>query len=527
MKSYDCRIFRFQDYVLKFVIPLILFVLFILTAGCDRGKQTSQKEPDSSLVDVVLQGGSSIYTVPFDQYRTDLRNFPIGVFDSGIGGLTVLSEIMKIDRFNNDTQAPGPDKRPDFEAERFVYLGDQANMPYGDYPAAGKTDFLRELVLKDAVFLLGTRYWPAADASGPRNDKSPVKAIVIACNTATAYGLEDVRAALEKWKIPLYLVGVVDAGAKGAAPERKESDKSTVAVMATVGTCQSEGYVRAVEKIATEAGVEKPTIIQQGCHGLASAIEGDPAYITPSGSKPAAEYQGPSVESKAAPIDPSMIDRYAFQPDGLLGDVKDPATLKLNSVENYIRYHVTTLVENYRKSGAHKPIGTVILGCTHFPFRSKSISASFSRLREYIAPDGSHPYRDLISANIRFIDPSQLTAEQLYIALSKATLLRDTGRAPYIPTDEFYISVPNPRASRGKLTESGVFTREFKYGRETGKLKTEYELRVPMSAANLSPEVRKSIRETMPKLWDHMIRFNAESPRCKDLPEAARLKAKE
>ncbi len=527
MKPRDPVMARIPALALKPAVWGIFLVLCMLSPGCDRGKPADAKSTDGSLVNVVLRDESSIYAIPFDRYRADLRNLPIGVFDSGIGGLTVLSEIMRIDRFNNDTQTPGPDRRPDFEAERFVYLGDQANMPYGDYPAAGKTDFLRELVLKDAVFLLGSRYWPSPDAPGPRNDKPPVKAVVIACNTATAYGLVDVRAALEKWKIPLYLVGVVDAGADGATKERKGTDRGAVAVLATVGTCRSEGYVRAVEKASRDAGKKPPLVIQQGCHGLASAVEGDAAYITPSGAKSPVEYQGPAVGSTVAPIDPAMIDRYAFLPEGILGNPKDPATWKLNSVENYIRYHVATLVENHRKSGASEPIGTVILGCTHFPFYSKNITASFSRLREYTAPDGSRPYRDLIDEKIRFIDPSQLTAEQLYTALAHAALLRDSGRAPYIPTDEFYISVPNPHAARGKLTGGGAFTREFKYGRDTGRLKTEYELRVPMSAANLSMETRKSIRETMPVLWARMVRFNAESPRCKDLPESARLKIQE
>ena len=71
---------------------------------------------------------------------------------------------------------------PDFRDERFIYFGDQANMPYGNYSAAGRTDYLRELILKDAAFLLGRRAW----AAEPRFDKPPVKAIVIACNAATA-----------------------------------------------------------------------------------------------------------------------------------------------------------------------------------------------------------------------------------------------------------------------------------------------------------------------------------------------------
>jgi len=105
---------------------------------------------------------------------------------------------------------------PDFANERFVYLADQANMPYGTYPLLGKINFLRELIIKDELFLLGNRYWNSEFAQSPSFDKPPVKAVVIACNTATSYGLELLRYAFKEWNLPVYIVGVVEAGARGA-----------------------------------------------------------------------------------------------------------------------------------------------------------------------------------------------------------------------------------------------------------------------------------------------------------------------
>ena len=63
------------------------------------------------------------------------------------------------------------------------------------------------------IFLLGNRYWSTPKANTPSFDKPAVKAIVIACNTATAYGLDDIRAAVDLWKLPIMVVGVVEAGA--------------------------------------------------------------------------------------------------------------------------------------------------------------------------------------------------------------------------------------------------------------------------------------------------------------------------
>ena len=73
--------------------------------------------------------GDAPFSLDITSTSKDTPDLPIGVFDSGIGGLTVLEEILKIDTFHNDSLAPGPDGRPDFENERFIYFGDQANMP--------------------------------------------------------------------------------------------------------------------------------------------------------------------------------------------------------------------------------------------------------------------------------------------------------------------------------------------------------------------------------------------------------------
>src|SRR3954468_5284684 len=81
--------------------------------------------------------GAAPNSLALDELSGDRSRLPIGVFDSGIGGLTVLEAILKIDAFNNKTLQPGPDGVPDLEGEEFVYLGDQANMPYGNYPARG------------------------------------------------------------------------------------------------------------------------------------------------------------------------------------------------------------------------------------------------------------------------------------------------------------------------------------------------------------------------------------------------------
>ena len=98
-------------------------------------------------------------------------------------------------------------------------------MPCGSYPSEDNVDFLRELILKDAVFLFGVRCWLSPSDTQARRDKSPVKAVVIACNTATAYGLEDIRDALHSWNVPVYLVGVVEAGAHRPIEKSRKANR--------------------------------------------------------------------------------------------------------------------------------------------------------------------------------------------------------------------------------------------------------------------------------------------------------------
>jgi len=501
-----------------------MFGSLLLTTCTERSEQAvGQTTP--SLVELVKQGESELFTVSFDDYETDTKALPIGIFDSGIGGLTVLAAILELDAFNNLTHEPTPDGRPDFENERFVYLGDQANMPYGNYPSEQKVDFLRELIIKDAVFLLGSRYWLTAASEMPNNDKPPAKAIVIACNTATAYGLQTVRDALRQWDLPVHLVGVVEAGADGAIQAiNQPGKKGTVAVLATVGTCKSQGYPRAIKKAAAQAGIEPPAVIQQGCLGLAGAIEGDPSYITSPESSATSDYRGPSIDNNAAPIDPALFARYGFETKGFLGDHDSPNTWRLNSVENYIRYHTTTLVEQYRRSSRSEPISTVILGCTHFPYQMESIANSFQRLRKFRKADGSKPYKSIISEKLSFIDPATITATQLYKSLADAKMLIGKADESIIPTDEFYISVPNVSLAGVRLVSNGGFTYEYKYGRIPGNFAFEYVKRVPMSNANLSDDVRHSIKTTMPKVWNRLITFSHKSPRTKDLPISTRMK---
>lgn len=390
-------------------------------------------------------------------YASDTRNLPIGVFDSGIGGLTVLEAILGLDQFSNQTLQPQPDGNPDFENEKFIYFGDQANMPYGNYAAAGKEEYLRELILKDTVFLLGNRFWKSNAANKPQFNKPSVKALVIACNTATAYGLEDIKLALQAWKIPVFVVGVVEAGARGVLESQSSADasKSSVAVLATVGTCASNAYPRLIGSTFGTAGRRPPQIVQQGFVELAAAIEGDP-----------------QIASKG-------------------------------SISDFINRDVANLVELHRKSGSTSPIGTVILGCTHYPLVQSQILESFDRLRSK-EENGQKVYAQLIAEEINIVDPAQLTAKELFRSLAR-TQLRSSANQTSNPsvkqTVEFFISVPNPNFATVQITKEGALDQAYKYSRVPGKLDEEDTLNVPMTSSVLPTTSLNLMQSRLPLVW--------------------------
>jgi len=132
------------------IIKFISLFAYILTSQIDLNAQESLKIENSILYDT-----ANFYYVDFNHYQKPLKSLPIGVFDSGTGGLTVMDALVNFDQYNNDSHTQHADGQLDFQKEDFIYLADQANMPYGNYHATNKDDLLKEHINKDFQFLLG------------------------------------------------------------------------------------------------------------------------------------------------------------------------------------------------------------------------------------------------------------------------------------------------------------------------------------------------------------------------------------
>lgn len=147
---------------------------------------------------------------------------PVGVFDSGLGGVTVLREIRR--------QLP---------CEDCIYLADSRAAPYGTKPALA----IRDRALRLSEFLV----------------RQGAKAIVVACNTASVVALQDLRA---RFAVPF--VGVVPAVKPAASLTRT----GTIGVLTTPATAQSDPLARLIEEFAY--GVK---VMTQECPGLVPMVE--------------------------------------------------------------------------------------------------------------------------------------------------------------------------------------------------------------------------------------------------------------
>lgn len=152
-----------------------------------------------------------------------MKNLSIGMFDSGVGGLTVLKEVREL-----------------LPNENIVYLGDTARVPYGN--RSPRT--IMRYALESALFLL----------------TKGIKILVIACNTSSALALN----ILSK-KMPVPVVGVIEPGAKEAA---RVTRKKIIGVIGTKATIKSNAYEDSIKRI--DPGVE---VISKPCPLFVPIVE--------------------------------------------------------------------------------------------------------------------------------------------------------------------------------------------------------------------------------------------------------------
>jgi len=155
-----------------------------------------------------------------------LNSLPIGIFDSGVGGLTVYRALH--DRLPN---------------EHFIYLGDTARVPYGTKSLAT----VERYAIENSQFLASLG----------------IKMLVVACNTASALALPKIRE-----NIGIDVVGVIGPGGRRAVELTRDSPNPKVGVIATEATVESRAYLEAVKRVS-----ETTKVFQAGCPLFVSLAE--------------------------------------------------------------------------------------------------------------------------------------------------------------------------------------------------------------------------------------------------------------
>ncbi len=226
---------------------------------------------------------------------------PIGMFDSGVGGLSVLREVRRL-----------------LPNEDIVYFGDDAYVPYGPRPV----EFIRRRGETIARFLL----------------EEGAKAIVVACNTASSAALPYLR---ERFAVPV--VGVVPAVKPAAAATRA----GRVGVLATETTVKGESFADLVHRFAADIAVE--TVVGEGLVPLVEAGEVD----SPRARRLVRAYVAPLVEHRADVVVLGCTHYPFLRP--LIEEVAGPGVTILDPAEAVARQARRVLAQHELVSAAARP----------------------------------------------------------------------------------------------------------------------------------------------------------------------------
>ncbi len=257
---------------------------------------------------------------------TDPQSLPIGVFDSGVGGLTVLREL-----------------RASLPRESFLYLGDTARLPYGT-----KSPKTVERYAKQSAQVLVER---------------GVKLLVIACNTVSAVAVETLR---EQFG-PLPVVGVVEPGAEAACAA---TSSGHILITGTEGTIRGGAYERAIRQRIPDA-----VVLGQPCPLFVALAEeawthGDVPELA------ARRYLGPHLASDAA-LDTVVLGCTHFPVlSAVVQRVVGPGVTVVDSARTTARA-VCTLLEQLGLASASSDLGQLSLLATDDAERFARVGSGF------------------------------------------------------------------------------------------------------------------------------------------------------
>lgn len=249
---------------------------------------------------------------------------PIGIFDSGLGGLTVAREIF--DRLPHDST---------------LYFGDTARVPYGPKSPATVRRYSLEIL-----------HWLLAER---------VKAVVVACNTSTAHALESLRA-----ESPVPVIGVIEPGAQAAV---RDAAHGPIGVIGTAGTIGSGAYERAIHALAPDA-----VVISRACPLFVPLVE-EGWFEHPAAELVAREYLAPMQAAGIRALVLGCTHYPLLKP--LLGKVLGPDVALIDSAAEVAGAVAAQLEALGLTGGAGNSPGTHRFAVSDDPARFATVGARF------------------------------------------------------------------------------------------------------------------------------------------------------
>ena len=470
-------------------------LLSLLLASCrdDEGEEALLPIAQKALTDT-----ASVYYIGADRYPQDISGLPIGVLDCSVNGFEVVERLLTLDCFDNITGKPEPDGIIDFGGENIQFLSDRANGPYGGYIEVGSLDFLKEQVLSNTIFLMSDDYFNLAGDEYRSGFKEPVKMIIVSSPVADLRVLPDINNFLEQSGTGVKAIGVVEAGIREAVSDVDEDGNLCVGVLFAPDGVSSIEYESMIRKSVGNTG-GKVQVLNQEAVGLDAAIKGDTAYVDTTSVVARDSYAGPVAGVSYNNIDMSLFDRYGFdtQDNALLYVRKgDLSGVQLNSVENYARFHLVSMIERHRRSGSRVPISSIILADGSYAQIRDILEEVMEELYNY-RRGGIYLYRSVISPDFRFIDPAECAAAEAYKVLRNDRNLALRGELTRL---ESFITMPSASLPEDALNPDGTMKDDYKYGRQCGSEDLTTKV-VPFAPRYVTPEIMNYIERNNSEVY--------------------------
>ncbi len=329
----------------------------IVFSSCSE--QAFENHDTIPIVQKALYDTTSVYYSNFGKFPYQNDTLPIGIIEFDTINPMALT-LLQLERFNNITGKEGDDHIPDFAGEKFQLLQDLENYPYNDYLDADREDYLREIVVKNALFLLSDKYYIHSSDKVAKGVKSPCKIIIVSSPIASAYGLSDIRQMLRIAKLDVKVLGVIEPTVRGVYNEIKNS-KSDSLTIGILDTGEGVLFERAISDIKKKAKDVK-------------------SFST------------------------------------LSGTIKEPLT------DSLIRESIVSMIDSIESLPTQMPLKCLVLSSWEQALFSSTIISVIEELKSHTV-NGRKIYAHLIDKDFKLIIPFECTAKECYNYLRNDNLL--------------------------------------------------------------------------------------------------------